>query len=83
LKCGKFTDDGPQVIAIVHMDLWSRWTKKVSYFVYTSNELINEKYCERTDINQTCWWSKIKKATCNHVLCIQMIVNELDLKKNR
>jgi hypothetical protein len=22
------TDDGRQVMAIVHMDLWSRWTKK-------------------------------------------------------
>lgn len=54
-------------------------TKKVSYFVFTSNDIINEQYCERTDINQTCW-CKIKK-TCNHVLCIQMIVNELDLKK--
>jgi hypothetical protein len=24
----KFTDDGRQVMAIVHMDLWYRWTKK-------------------------------------------------------
>ena len=36
LKCEKFTDDrqrttddGRQVMAIIHMDLWSRWTKKV------------------------------------------------------
>jgi hypothetical protein len=28
LKCEKFTDDGRQVMAIVHLDLWSRWTKK-------------------------------------------------------
>jgi hypothetical protein len=28
LKCEKFTDDERQVMAIVHMDLWSRWTKK-------------------------------------------------------
>ena len=28
LKCEKFTDDGCQVMAIVPMDLWSRWTKK-------------------------------------------------------
>jgi hypothetical protein len=33
LKCEKFTDDrqqtddGCQVMAIVHLDLWSRWTK--------------------------------------------------------
>ena len=26
LKCEKFTDDRRQVMAIVHMDLWSRWT---------------------------------------------------------
>jgi hypothetical protein len=25
----KFTDDGHQVMAIVPMDLWSRWTKKI------------------------------------------------------
>jgi hypothetical protein len=24
LKCEKLTDDGRQVLAIVHMDLWSR-----------------------------------------------------------
>jgi hypothetical protein len=24
------TDDGRQVMAIVHMDLWSRWIKNVS-----------------------------------------------------
>jgi len=23
------TDDGRQVMAIVHMDLWSRWTKNL------------------------------------------------------
>ena len=28
LKCEKFTDDGRQVMAIVHLDLWSSWTKK-------------------------------------------------------
>ena len=28
LKCEKITDDGRQVIAIVHLDLWSRWTNK-------------------------------------------------------
>jgi hypothetical protein len=27
LKCKTFTDDGRQVMAIVPMDLWSRWTK--------------------------------------------------------
>jgi hypothetical protein len=29
LKCEKLTDDGCQVMAIVPMDLWSRWTKKL------------------------------------------------------
>jgi hypothetical protein len=29
LKCEKFTDDGRQVMAIVHLDLWSMWTKKL------------------------------------------------------
>jgi hypothetical protein len=29
LKCEKFTDDRRQVMAIVPMDLWSRWTKKL------------------------------------------------------
>jgi len=27
-NCEKFTDDGCQVMTIVPMDLWSRWTKK-------------------------------------------------------
>jgi len=26
---------------------------------------------------------KKNKKTCNHVLCIQMVVNELDLKKEQ
>jgi hypothetical protein len=29
LKCEKFTEDGRKVMAIVPMDLWSRWTKKL------------------------------------------------------
>jgi len=28
VKSLQTTDDGRQVMAIVHLDLWSRWTKK-------------------------------------------------------
>ena len=31
------TDDGRQVMAIVHLDLWSRWTKNSSLCLYSSN----------------------------------------------
>jgi len=30
VKSLQTTDDGRQVMAIVHLDLWSRWTKKES-----------------------------------------------------
>jgi hypothetical protein len=29
VKSLQTTDDGRQVMAIVHLDLWSRWTKKM------------------------------------------------------
>jgi hypothetical protein len=40
LKCEKFTDDGRQVMAIVHMDLWSRWTKNETLLVNVSNSTV-------------------------------------------
>ena len=36
VKSLQTTDDGRQVMAIVHMDLWSRWTKKGDCF-FTEN----------------------------------------------
>jgi hypothetical protein len=33
VKCLQTTDDGRQVMAIVHLDLWSRWTKNIGYHV--------------------------------------------------
>jgi hypothetical protein len=29
------TDDGRQVMAIVHLDLWSRWTKNITYYCFS------------------------------------------------
>jgi hypothetical protein len=40
------TDDGRQVMAIVHMDLWSRWTKKTKNT--TQNSLIKQNIPHRT-----------------------------------
>ena len=43
LKCEKFTDDRCQVMAIVPMDLWSRWTKKRGSIVFSTLFLPNNR----------------------------------------
>jgi hypothetical protein len=35
------TDDGRQVMAIVHLDLWSRWTNKIDWLLVASRPSAN------------------------------------------
>ena len=45
VKSLQTTDDGRQVMAIVHMDLWSRWTKKGGWFRIPLTSLTPSHLC--------------------------------------
>jgi hypothetical protein len=97
LKCEKFTDDrrqttddrrqttddGRQVMAIVHMDLWSRWTKNVVlYEIYSVKSRVTNTYVHwlHTE-NHWCWKSTClhwynSRTTCTE-LCLWPIPNKL------
>jgi hypothetical protein len=51
------TDDGRQVMAIVHLDLWSRWTKKL--FLMVLDEWPSIQYFYKLFIQVACCFWKI------------------------
>jgi hypothetical protein len=57
VKSLQTTDDGCQVVAIVHLDLWSRWTK--NYKVKYSRILFHHDYailCKGSSQNVTVFF---------------------------
>jgi hypothetical protein len=70
LKCEKFTDDGRQVMAIVHLDLWSRWTKNQTIY----NEVSIDKY----NCVLVCVWDRSTDVCV--ILLVSMIFKIVHLK---
>jgi hypothetical protein len=72
LKCEKFTDDGRQVMAIVHLDLWSRWTKKPLVLFYVIKILEDVVWVEDGEKlrRYNVYKGLILVATCSYKISI-------------
>jgi hypothetical protein len=69
VKSLQTTDDGRQVMAIVHLDLWSRWTNNIkisSIYCYFNLEMVREVFiylkfwqCKNNMADDSCDVTKI------------------------
>jgi hypothetical protein len=63
VKSLQTTDDGRQVMAIVHLDLWSRWTKKLVVCACVLRHIKHEisSFSKSREISRPLilWWTNV------------------------
>ena len=75
VKSLQTTDDGRQVMAIVHMDLWSRWTKNQTIY----NEVSIDKYncvlvCVWDRSTDVCVILLVSMCLDNSLICLTTFI---------